>query len=180
MNLFWRNGFSGTSLRDLENCLDMRPGSIYARFGNKEHLYAEAMTLYADRSFAAFQSHMEKAQGFMAGLRHFIEQLVFSPAAPRCCMLAKTLMLTTDDTIALKQKATLMIADFENQLVRHLEKAIKSGEVDKYCNPHGLARFIQIQIIGLRSYAEMAKNDRIISELLDGVMAAIAVKATGD
>jgi len=178
MNLFWRNGFSGTSLRDLEEWLDMRPGSIYSRFGNKERLYAEAMSFYAAESFAVFRSHMEKAQDFMSGLRHFIEQLIFTPSAPRCCMLAKTLIQTTDENTALKKMAGRMIADFEDHLAGHLQKAIKSGEVNNYCDPHSVARFIQIQIIGLRSYAEMEIDDRLLTELLDDVMAAIAAKIT--
>ncbi|MFQ3219797.1 MAG: TetR/AcrR family transcriptional repressor of nem operon, partial [Paraglaciecola sp.] len=29
-NLFWEKGYLGTSTRELQNAIDMRPGSIYA------------------------------------------------------------------------------------------------------------------------------------------------------
>ena len=45
--LFWEKGFHATSLKDIEHALDMRPGSIYAAFGNKESLYSQALDLYA-------------------------------------------------------------------------------------------------------------------------------------
>ncbi|MGB2139878.1 MAG: helix-turn-helix domain-containing protein, partial [Psychrobacter sp.] len=35
VKLFWHKGFHATSLKDIEQALDMRPGSIYAAFGNK-------------------------------------------------------------------------------------------------------------------------------------------------
>ena len=39
LELFWAKGYHGTSLKDLEVALDMRPGSIYAAFGSKEALF---------------------------------------------------------------------------------------------------------------------------------------------
>ena len=39
LQLFWQKGFHATSLKDIEQALDMRPGSIYAAFGNKEGLF---------------------------------------------------------------------------------------------------------------------------------------------
>ena len=47
VTLFWEKGFHATSLKDIEHALDMRPGSIYAAFGNKESLYSQALDLYA-------------------------------------------------------------------------------------------------------------------------------------
>ena len=34
--LFWEKGFHATSTRDLQDAINMRPGSIYAAFGSKE------------------------------------------------------------------------------------------------------------------------------------------------
>nr|WP_067293017.1 helix-turn-helix domain-containing protein [Marinobacterium profundum] len=48
MALFWQKGFGGTSTRDLQQALNMHPGSIYAAFGNKAGLYREALDAYAD------------------------------------------------------------------------------------------------------------------------------------
>ena len=177
MNLFWRSGFSGTSMRDLEQGLDMRPGSIYANFGNKENLYMESMELYADKSFSAFRSHVDDANSFMEGLGLFIKQLIFSYESPCSCMLAKTLADINPDNTALREKAGSMIVDFENTISVELEKAKEAGEISKNCDVRSLARFIQVQIIGLRSYAEMQKSVITITELLDAALMAIKEKA---
>jgi len=47
IQLFWQKGFHATSLKDIEQVLDMRPGSIYAAFGNKNGLFQEALEHYA-------------------------------------------------------------------------------------------------------------------------------------
>ncbi len=177
MNLFWRGGYSGTSMRDLEEGLDMRPGSIYANFGNKEQLYKESMDLYADKSFTAFQSHIEKADSFMEGLELFIKQLLFTYETPCSCMLAKTLADINPDSAALREKASQMIGDFEDTLVSELEKAKASEEINRNCDVRSLARYIQVQIIGLRSYAEMQKSVITVNELLDDALQAIRKKA---
>ncbi len=177
MNIFWRNGFSGTSLRDLESCLDMRPGSIYASFGNKESFYQQAMDFYAARNFDNFKKHMESAESFMAGLGQFIRQILLDDQSPRCCMLAKTISDVSPGSDKLHAKATMMISSFEDIIVTELTRARKNGEVSRNCNLQSLARYIQVQILGLRSYAEMQKPSAEILELLDDALTAIKAKA---
>ncbi|MGB0944737.1 MAG: TetR/AcrR family transcriptional regulator, partial [Marinomonas sp.] len=48
--LFWKLGFQATKMRDLQEELDMRPGSIYAAFGNKEALFKICLLNYAEQS----------------------------------------------------------------------------------------------------------------------------------
>ena len=50
MNLFWERGYAGASMKQIEQALDMRPGSIYATFGSKDGLFSEALAAYAQRS----------------------------------------------------------------------------------------------------------------------------------
>lgn len=48
--LFWQRGFQGAGMRDIQQALDMRPGSIYARFQSKEGLFKLVVDKYADNS----------------------------------------------------------------------------------------------------------------------------------
>ena len=179
MNLFWKNGFSGTSMRDLETCLDMRPGSIYANFGNKELLYLETMELYASKTFNEFQYHMRNSETFMAGLNQFIKQILFNDDGPCACMLAKTLADINPDHEALREKADHMIVNFENILVTALNHARVADEISENCDVRALARFIQVQIIGLRSYAEMQPPPAVTQQLRHDILTAIKARANG-
>src|ERR1700674_5103645 len=46
MEVFWRQGFEGSSLHDLTEAMGINPPSLYAAFGDKEHLFLEAVERY--------------------------------------------------------------------------------------------------------------------------------------
>lgn len=46
VSLFWRQGFQGTSIRDVANAANVTTGTLYNEFGGKENLYAAALGRY--------------------------------------------------------------------------------------------------------------------------------------
>jgi len=46
MELFWRDGYNGTSLSDLTSAMGINKPSLYAAFGNKESLFVSALNQY--------------------------------------------------------------------------------------------------------------------------------------
>jgi AcrR family transcriptional regulator len=46
MLAFWRHGYEGTSLAELTAAMEVTPPSVYAAFGDKKHLFLEAVDLY--------------------------------------------------------------------------------------------------------------------------------------
>lgn len=47
LELFWRQGYEGTSIADLTAAMDIRPPSLYAAFGNKQQLFEKVLDRYA-------------------------------------------------------------------------------------------------------------------------------------
>ena len=46
MRLFWERGFVATSVRDLCDAMEIKPGSFYAAFGSKEACFRRALERY--------------------------------------------------------------------------------------------------------------------------------------
>lgn len=46
MNVFWRHGYTGTSLSGLRAATGLNPGSIYNHFGSKKELFLQALGFY--------------------------------------------------------------------------------------------------------------------------------------
>ena len=46
MDVFWRKGFDGASMRDLVERTGLKKGSLYAAFGDKRAMYHKALALY--------------------------------------------------------------------------------------------------------------------------------------
>lgn len=77
MKLFWRKGYSATSLSDLTAAMGIGSPSLYAAFGSKEGLYREALRLYEEDN-----SHLVWAR-FKAAptAREAVESLLLDSAA---------------------------------------------------------------------------------------------------
>src|SRR6185312_5388624 len=46
LEVFWRQGYEGTSLTDLTAAMGINKPSLYASFGNKEQLFSAALDRY--------------------------------------------------------------------------------------------------------------------------------------
>ena len=69
-DLFWRQGWAGTSLKDLEAVLQMKPGSFYAAFGSKDALFELALDRYASDGAARFKA-LAAAHGPLGALQRY-------------------------------------------------------------------------------------------------------------
>ena len=71
--LFWEKGFHATSTRDLQDAINMRPGSIYAAFGSKEGLYCEAIKNYAKQMQSLINERLVSCSSILDALQDFVE-----------------------------------------------------------------------------------------------------------
>ena len=178
--VFWRNGYSGTSMRDLETVLDMRPGSIYATFGSKEGLYLEALDKYAQLNGDWLAAAVDAEGSFMGGLRCFLTRLVLGEEgtpSSRACMVAKTLADLEPRNFRLKGRAIELMGVFEHAFCDLLSAARDRGEISMAADIGATARFIQIQVTGIRAFAEAEPGEDILRGHIEDVMIAIERKA---
>ena len=69
MNVFWLNGYTGTSLSDLTDAMGINKPSLYAAFGNKEALFVRALNHYIDKHGSPHLEALRTAQGSERALR---------------------------------------------------------------------------------------------------------------
>lgn len=53
MNVFWKNGYEGTSLNDIMTATGLKKGSLYAAFGDKQAMYMKSLAAYETEAVAA-------------------------------------------------------------------------------------------------------------------------------
>ncbi|MDO6682443.1 MULTISPECIES: TetR/AcrR family transcriptional regulator [unclassified Oceanobacter] len=170
--LFWAKGFHATSMRNIQQAMDMRPGSIYASFGSKEGLFKEVLGHYAAMSKARLRTSVEQAGSPLAGLKAFVKGAVCSDPASTpssMCMLVKTITELTDDNADLLAEAKYWLAEMEAAFAEVLTQARASGETAATADPERQARYLQVQLMGLRSYARARPGECHLDELVDDV-----------
>lgn len=172
-DLYWAKGYHGTSMRALQEAIDMRPGSIYATFGSKDGLFKEAIQQYARESGQLLRAKMQSADSNIAGLKQFIRALIIEKregAPSGMCMLVKSVAeLTETDNPELLDIAKQLLADVERTLKGIIQDAIDNGEINKGKDPLELARFLQVQIIGLRTFARATNEISVVDKFIDDI-----------
>ncbi|REG86639.1 TetR/AcrR family transcriptional regulator [Marinomonas pollencensis] len=169
-NLYWEKGFHATSMRNLQDVIDMRPGSIYATFGSKEGLFKEALIRYTEQSLALLQACRRDAASPIEGLKRFIKKIVIDSQtnAPNgMCMLAKTVAELGDENAELLAQAKQSLQRLEGEFEVLIADAQAIQEVADTKSAHELARHIQIQISGLRVYAKTHGPEAPLDSLID-------------
>lgn len=177
MNLFWEKGYAGASMKQIEQALDMRPGSIYATFGSKDGLFREALTAYAEQGGIELREHLAGHTSAIDGLQEYLRRTArqSSPGGEtpsRACMIVKTLLEASNTNVAMADQANTILNAIEESLKELLEQAKIQGELLADTDCSRLARLLQAQIIGLRSFAQRDIDPQHVTELADD-MAAI-------
>ncbi|QCO54758.1 TetR/AcrR family transcriptional regulator [Pseudorhodobacter turbinis] len=171
-DLFWRRGWAGTSLKDLEATLQLNPGSFYAAFGSKEALFELAMNKYAADGAERLKNLVQK-YGPIQALQRFPEMAIANVGAPaKACMLSKTLLELHAHNHPLARKANEHLLRMEVQFAELFRQAQSAGEIGSAYDPKALARRYQSDLLGLRVSAERDGVDAqaIAQEIADSLL----------
>jgi len=180
LDLFWRRGYHASSLKHLGQALDMRPGSFYAAFGSKQDLFVEVLDEYAGQMAELLASHLAREATALDALKAYLSELVLgcvpgeSPPV-RACMVVKTLLEVTDEDEPLRSRVNQMLTQTEQAIADLLKQAQAAGEIRPDVDPTRLARVVQVQMMGLRTFAQRdlgrAQLEPLVADifaLLDG------------
>jgi AcrR family transcriptional regulator len=153
MKLFWVRGYEATSITDLTTALGIGPTSLYAAFGSKEQLYAEALKLYSTSYehlvFGRFRTASTAREAVFAYLWDSAAGMTGSDCdLPRGCMA--TLSTVGDDEHAeLSDLMRTTRGGSYDVLISRLEKAVQLGELPKSLDLAHLARYVQTVQYGM-------------------------------
>jgi TetR/AcrR family transcriptional regulator, transcriptional repressor for nem operon len=174
IHVFWRKGFSNTSIKDLEMALDMRPGSIYASFDSKAGLFTQALSVYAthqaDKTRSVIQAQQNPLDGLLTLLCCFAQEKPDGQPS-YACFLVKSLLEMENDEGEMKNLIRQHLLAMESIFSDAFSDAISMGYVADPDRPEHapsrLARMLQTKIIGIRIMSlQLAQND-LLRELTD-------------
>ncbi|MFY0641391.1 MAG: TetR/AcrR family transcriptional regulator [Bermanella sp.] len=168
-HLFWGKGFAGTSIRDIQDAVNMRPGSIYATFGSKEGLYKEALLSYAQSMGSKLNELIEEAGNPIQGLQNYVEYNIID--ANTChpsgiCMLYKASGEFLGENKALFEYSQSLIHQFEQRVVQVFIQAKQQGVLKDSFDENNAGQQFIIQFTGLRNYFNGRNNPKLAKELI--------------
>lgn len=123
MNLFWEKGYVSTSIQDIVKVTGLKPGSLYAAYGNKEGIFKAVIEMYTAYSLQTVTNILESDGDILENIEAFLNLVivtVISNEANNGCLLVKTLLVVSHKD----EKIQKQIAEFYKQLEPTLENSI--------------------------------------------------------
>lgn len=155
VEVFWRQGYEGTSISDLTGAMDINRPSLYATYGNKEQLFQRAFDRYRKTKVAYIADAFEQPTAY-AVIESFLRgsaDALTADGHPRGCLSVQGGLACSPrnagipDTLAAGRAAT------ERALAQRLARAIQDGDLRAEVDTRALARFVMILSEGFAVHA---------------------------
>ncbi|MBO1419957.1 TetR/AcrR family transcriptional regulator, partial [Streptomyces sp. FH025] len=155
--LFWERGYEATSVTDLTTAMGIRPGSLYAAFGDKRALFEEVVRHYGSSPAGAFAGRAlaEETSAHAAFARILREAAAIypDPSHPAGCLVisAATNVTPQDAEVQarLRDQRSRNLRVFEDRL----RAAREDGELPPEADPKALAGYFAAVIQGMSQQA---------------------------
>ena len=175
MTIFWQKGYSLTSIPNLVTATKLNPGSIYAAFDSKEGLFLETLEFYGSLSLATLQQFISDADSPLIGIRNFFDALINKPQEEikRGCLLVNTILEMSSHNATIQAQANKQLKAVETELFDALTKAQNLGELTDQADLKSLAKYLMVNIWGLRVMAKTGQlNNKFEARdaLVDNIM----------
>ncbi|GAA4614756.1 TetR/AcrR family transcriptional regulator [Actinoallomurus liliacearum] len=173
--LFWEHGYEATSIGELTKAMGMRPGSLYAAFGDKKGLFKEVVRTYGRSPVGAFMgTALEEEPTARGAFRRILREAAAvypDPSHPAGCLTisAATNVTVQDAEVAafLRDLRNANLATFEARL----RTAQRDGELSAAADPRALAAYFAAVIQGM---SQRARDGATAAELTETAELALA------
>jgi TetR/AcrR family transcriptional regulator, copper-responsive repressor len=146
MHVFWRQGYEATSVSDLTRAMRISPPSLYAAFGDKGHLYLEALELYRQRRLESVAKWFAEEPTAKAAVRRLLTEAA-REEAPRGSMLV--LSTTQCSAAPLQHALAARRASARAILKARIDLGIREGELPRGTDSNALTDFYSAVFQGM-------------------------------
>lgn len=151
-DIFWRQGFTATSMSQLLNAMDIGSGSFYAAFGSKPELFAQVIEKYQTWSAAQWERIRTSRQGLDA-ISEFLNATVVDVSDKnrrKGCLLVNSILELEGVDTELHQQLVGKFNDLEQRLSVCLQEAKDSGTLREDLGVAEGVEYLMTNIYGLR------------------------------
>jgi TetR/AcrR family transcriptional regulator, transcriptional repressor for nem operon len=164
MRVFWRQGYEGTGLVDLERATGLGRQSLYGVFGDKQGLFLAVVEHYFSRVVVPGLDALDAPGSARANLEGILLAWEATAAQPdfHGCLIGNSVpeLSAKDEKVAavLRRKLELMEAAF----ARALRRAKRAGEVRADLDPRNTARALLTMAQGLAVVARAQRDPAFV------------------
>jgi TetR/AcrR family transcriptional repressor of nem operon len=169
MELFWRRGFSATSMAEIYEATGLKPGSIYAAFGDKETLFRRAFEAYVQRFRSLFPKDAEGLAAIRAWLDTQVELAAEDPAR-RGCLIINTVLEREAHSPATQAMAQGRLQEIRGFFLRHLIQAQQARDLPPGLEIEAKADALLGAVVAIMSLARAGADRQTLEHVARSAM----------
>lgn len=174
-DLFWRRGFTATSLDDLLGAMSLSKSSFYAEFKSKEALFRACLKDYQQM----IVSHLDQVRSRSSSFRDFLDT-IFQEAIddatsgdPQGCLIVNSAVEFGQHKTQFTEDVRVALEAVQKAFESAIQLAVRNGELAT-SSPKLLAKTITTLMSGLRSMIKggMPTKDAkaVAQKVLDSIL----------
>lgn len=173
MEVFWLNGYQGTSLTDLTNVMGINKSSLYAAFGNKEALFNQVIELYLSKHGLVHSAELFKTEHTLKQrIKNYlfsIAEMLINPALPKGCLIC----LSTSEVAGgcLPEDSSAKITEINQQtvfaLTQFIAKEQELGNMTGELSANTVANYLLTLQFGLAVSARNGSNREELEQVIN-------------
>lgn len=149
MDVFWKKGYNGASIRDLTDAMQINSSSLYGSIGDKHELFIKCIRNYTESRMKEAESRVAKAKSPLKAIVNFINDSV------------NTILYSSNSCLAIKTSFELAATDKEVQevlkndtdhthklLTSMVKKAMESKEISNETDAEIIADYVTSSLTG--------------------------------
>lgn len=158
---FWRNGYAGTSTRQIEECSGVTRFILQTGYGGKQAFFLETLDAYLDKAEA---HHLpDPATTDLEGLAIWFEQRSDVDRMPKVgdkgCLLMNTICEFERDGGEVDQRIERYFVLVQNRFTQILSNAANRNEVAASLDPQQKAKVLVSLLLGISLAIQARAND---------------------
>jgi AcrR family transcriptional regulator len=174
MELFWAQGYDGTSLSDLTKTMGINAPSLYAAFGCKEALFREAASLYVSTvggvTIRALDSGKTARESVDAMLRASAE--LPRGGLPTGCLVVHGAPNRHTDSEGAHSHLAALRRQTQAHIVARLKRGVAEGDIASGVDLAAIAGFYTTVLHGLAVQSRDGTSRQAQGAIIDCAMAA--------
>jgi AcrR family transcriptional regulator len=173
MEVFWDKGFESASLTDLTKAMGINPPSLYAAFGDKEHLFLAAVERYVShRNDSCDYCTEATAREAVSTLLLYMAEELTSTGHPRGCLMMMALTTTGGASPQVHAALAKLQAASRRKLRERIESGIADGELPANTDAAALAGFYGAIMAGMAAMARDGASRKSLVSTVETAMRA--------
>jgi AcrR family transcriptional regulator len=169
-HVFWRKGFSDTSLEDLAVAMDMNRPSIYRAFGDKETIYRRVLMKFCQKMEAAFEQTMVSNKNIRQRLTSFYRgalEVYTAGDQAKGCMVMSTAVAAATCHPGIQSDLLNVIHALDKNFAEQFKQATKLGEMGSSISAEARAAVAQSLLHSLSLRARAGETPGQLTALIE-------------